>query len=42
MRSPINNKAKKIRVIKKDLLNRIKMTTALEVIRVNFQGAAVK
>ena len=35
-------KARKVRVINKDLLNRIKMNTALEVIRVNFQGATVR
>jgi len=35
-------RARKVRVIRKELLNRIKMATALEVIRVNFQGSTVK
>lgn len=35
-------KSRKVREINKDLLNRIKMNTALEVIRVNFQGATVR
>ncbi len=34
-----SKKAGKIRVIRKDLLNRVKMTVALATIRVNFQGA---
>lgn len=37
-----NKRARKIRVINKELLNRIKMTAALANIRVNFQGASIR
>ena len=36
-----NKRVRNIRQIRKDLLNRAKMTVALATIRVNFQGAAI-